>query len=174
MNRLQNLALAVSCVFAFAPIAHAKLSDADRTALSATHAAASDLAHDPAKTDWEKYVAAHYSADAKLMPQNGAVIDGRAAIVAFFKSLPPITKFKTVDVELDGDGDTAYIRGSYELTMAPPESPPIVDKGKYLEIWRRQADGTWICTLDIFNSDAPPSEAPAEAVDAAMTMSEPT
>ena len=166
MNRLPRLVLAVSALFAFSPIAQAKLSEADRSALAATHAAASALAHDPATTDWEKYVAAHYSADAKLLPQNGAVIEGRAAIVAFFRGLPPIRKFQTVDLEVDGDGDTAFIRGSYELTMAPPESPPVVDKGKYLEIWRRQSDGSWICTLDIFNSDAPATEAPAEPVKA--------
>ena len=30
---------------------------------------------------------------------------------------------------------------------------PIEDKGKYIEIWRKQKDGKWKCTADIFNSD---------------------
>ena len=32
---------------------------------------------------------------------------------------------------------------------------PIEDKGKYIEIWRKQKDGKWKCIADIFNSDIP-------------------
>ncbi len=29
--------------------------------------------------------------------------------------------------------------------------------GKYLTAWRKQADGEWKVTADIFNEDAPPA-----------------
>ena len=29
------------------------------------------------------------------------------------------------------------------------------DRGKYLTVWRKQADGTWKSIADMFNSDVP-------------------
>ena len=37
----------------------------------------------------------------------------------------------------------------------PGVEGPIPDHGKYIEIWRRQSDGSWKVALDIFNSDLP-------------------
>jgi ketosteroid isomerase-like protein len=39
------------------------------------------------------------------------------------------------------------------------------DSGKYIEIWRKQSDGTWKLVRDIFNSDLPlptPTPVPAQ------------
>ena len=36
-----------------------------------------------------------------------------------------------------------------------------MDRGKYLEVWKKQADGKWKVVADMFNSDlplAPPAE----------------
>jgi len=41
------------------------------------------------------------------------------------------------------------------MTMTPEGSDPIDDTGKYLEIWKKQADGGWKVVRDIFNSDLP-------------------
>jgi ketosteroid isomerase-like protein len=67
--------------------------------------------------------------------------------------------------ELEGRGDVAYARGSYSMKIAVPGAPaPVDEKGKYVEIWRRQADGSWKLARDIFNSDLPlPTAAPAPA-----------
>ena len=40
------------------------------------------------------------------------------------------------------------------LTL-PGATEPINDTGKYIEIWRKQADGSWRVIRDIFNSDLP-------------------
>jgi ketosteroid isomerase-like protein len=37
---------------------------------------------------------------------------------------------------------------------------PIAERGKYVEIWREQADGGWKCIVDIFNSDLPEAPPP--------------
>jgi ketosteroid isomerase-like protein len=37
----------------------------------------------------------------------------------------------------------------------------MVDKGKYVEIWKKQPDGSWKCAVDMFNSDLPAAPAPA-------------
>ena len=45
--------------------------------------------------------------------------------------------------------------GVYELTVSPPGGGTISDKGKYVVVYRQQADGTWKAVADIFNSSQP-------------------
>ncbi|MGH3549690.1 MAG: YybH family protein [Pseudonocardiaceae bacterium] len=32
---------------------------------------------------------------------------------------------------------------------------PAIDKGKFVDVWKKQADGSWKAVIDIFNSDLP-------------------
>jgi ketosteroid isomerase-like protein len=48
----------------------------------------------------------------------------------------------------------AYVIGFYTV-----DNPPL-DKGKYVEVWKKQANGAWKAVVDTFNSDMPAS-APA-------------
>jgi ketosteroid isomerase-like protein len=45
--------------------------------------------------------------------------------------------------------------GLYELELSPEEAGPQSDNGKFVEVWRRQADGSWLMAEDIFNSSLP-------------------
>ena len=54
-------------------------------------------------------------------------------------------------------GDLAYVSGTYEETMTDASRKPGKDRGKYLAIFKKQADGTWKCIRDIWNSDLPAS-----------------
>jgi ketosteroid isomerase-like protein len=137
---------------------HAALSSADRTAIEKTHAAAmAPIETNPVNVNWAAFVDAHYDAHAKVLPANGPIAEGRDAIIAFFTNLPRFSLFKTDDVEIDGDGTVAYVRGTYTVTLNPPDSEPFTDTGKYIEVWRKRPDGSWRCVLDIFNSDLPDS-----------------
>jgi len=150
------VATATSVIF-FTAAAHAKLTPEDRADIERTHAAASAYASkDPMHADWAKWVEMHYSADAKVLPPDHPVVSGREAIVEFFKSFPPVSVFKSTDLEMHGTGDVAYIRGSYEIVMNPPDSEPVKEIGKWVEVWRKR-DGTWRCVMDTFNAD-PPAE----------------
>ena len=51
--------------------------------------------------------------------------------------------------------DLAYDRGTYSMTVTPPGAAPIEDRGKYLTIYRKQADGSWKIARVMFNSDLP-------------------
>ena len=104
-------------------------------------------------------LAAEYAVDAVRMPPNAPAIQGRAAIRRAFEQLPPISRFSFHLVHLDGDGTTAYLRGTYTVTVTPPGLPkPIMDAGKVLAVFRKQPNGTWLCVAEAWNSDLPPSQ----------------
>ena len=59
------------------------------------------------------------------------------------------------EVELAGD-DWAFERGAYTIALAPKAGgTPIHDTGKYLTIYRRQTDHSWLMARDIWNSNNP-------------------
>jgi uncharacterized protein (TIGR02246 family) len=103
---------------------------------------------------------ANYAEDAVVMQPGMAMMNGRAAISQGFAGLmaqftPSNMKFTTSDVVVSGD--LAVETGQYEMTLTPKGGKPMNDKGKYLTIWRRQADGSWKIIRDINNSDAAPT-----------------
>ena len=53
-------------------------------------------------------------------------------------------------VEYGVEGDLAYQVGTFAISGANPS-----EQGKFVNILRRQADGTWKVTVSIFNSDKP-------------------
>lgn len=128
----------------------ASLSDADIATIEETAESFAAAAND----DWGG-VAAFYTEDAVLMPPNGPAVQGRAAIEAFFGAFPPMSGFTLNPVEIDGRGDLAFVRGTYSMTMEIEGMPPVQESGKYIEIRRKQEDGSWLLAADIFNSDTP-------------------
>jgi ketosteroid isomerase-like protein len=46
-------------------------------------------------------------------------------------------------------GDLAYETGSYSFTIVPEGKEARVVKGRYVEVWRKQMDGSWKMYRDI-------------------------
>jgi len=108
-------------------------------------------------------VAAFYTEDAVLMPPNHPEVQGRQAIQSWMEGFPPLQDFNLTALEMDGRGDLAFARGELSMTIAPEEAPePIIDTGKFIEIRRKQADGSWLIAVDIFNSNLSPPPPPRE------------
>ncbi len=99
--------------------------------------------------------ATYYAADAVRMPPNAPIIEGVTAIQQAWDAIPPRTEFTLTPQVIAGDGDMAYGRGAYTITVAPPEGDPVATVGKWHAIYERQDDGSWLCVSDIWNSDAP-------------------
>ena len=94
-----------------------------------------------------------YTEDAVLMPP-GPTVTGRAEVQKFMEAFPTLSKFEFQIQDIDGHGELAYVRGTYLMVMKPEGAPePVEDRGKYVEIRRKQADGSWPIAIDIFNSD---------------------
>jgi ketosteroid isomerase-like protein len=144
----------------------AGLSEADRTAIRQGGENYAKLLN---AKDW-KGLAALYAEDAMVLPPNQAAVQGRAAIQASLEAPLPLSNFQTRSLEIEGRGDLAYSRGTYSLTVTPAGAAPIEVRGKYLTIFRKQADGSWKMLRDIWNSDLPlpaPEKAAAPAKKAA-------
>lgn len=103
-----------------------------------------------------------YAEDARVMPPNGPTMSGHDAVRASFA--PMIEDGLTVDltsVESQVTGDTGYNVGTYVIKAGDD----VIDTGKFVEIWKRGADGKWRYSNDIWNSDAPAvAESEAEPV----------
>jgi uncharacterized protein (TIGR02246 family) len=108
--------------------------------------------------DLEKTIS-FYSEDAIVLPTNAPAATTKDAIRTTWKDLltsPGLAiSWKTTKVEVAKSGDIAYTSGTYELTMNDTSGKPINDRGKYVEVWKKQADGKWKVVADIWNSDLP-------------------
>jgi ketosteroid isomerase-like protein len=103
-----------------------------------------------------------YADDAVVLPGNAPIAADKMAIRELWAGmLGPGTavSWKVTKVEVAKSGELGYLYGTYELTMKDPKGgSPVQDKGKLVEIWKKQADGKWKCIVDTYNSDlAPPS-----------------
>jgi len=102
---------------------------------------------------------ANYADDAVLMFPGEPAWRGRNEIGANGVKLIRSAKFSDVKlntVSVDVAGDYAIETGSFEWTVTPKGGKPMPDKGKYLTVWKKQADGSWKVYRDINNSDGPP------------------
>ena len=100
-----------------------------------------------------------YAADASLLPPNAPAVKGAAGIKEYWGGFLQAydAKFDLKTEQIDGRGDLAYVVGSYTLTAKPKAKgpPPFEDKGKFVEVVKRQEDGSWKYAVDIYNSDLP-------------------
>ena len=145
------------------PVAPAGLADADRRMISQmADSAPAKFNAAAASRDWTTYASTYYADDAMVLPPNGAIVSGRDAITQFLASFPQMSNVVLRVDEVEGAGDLAFARGTYEMDVAVPGAPaPVHDKGKYMEIWKKQADGSWKIARDMFSSDLP-AEAPVD------------
>jgi Ketosteroid isomerase homolog len=113
----------------------------------------------------------YYSDDASVMPPNNPLVTGKAPVHALWKNILGAPGFaggwKPLKVEVARASDLAYVTGTYEFAQSDASGKPMVDKGKYVEVWKKQADGGWKCVADIFNSDLPAATPPIDTKTAA-------
>src|SRR5436305_5664298 len=106
----------------------------------------------------------YYAESAVVMPPNASAATTKEAIRSAWKEMlttpGAAISWKTTKVEVAKAADLAYVSGTYQETMTDASGKPVKDRGKYVEVWEKQADGTWKVVADIWNSDLPTS-APA-------------
>jgi ketosteroid isomerase-like protein len=105
-------------------------------------------------------VVSYYSDDAQVLAPNAPIATTKAAIREGWAALlgPEMTlSWKDTKIEVAQSGELAYLVGTYNLDIKDAKGQVITDKGKLLEVWKKQSDGKWKVVADVFNSDLPPA-----------------
>jgi uncharacterized protein (TIGR02246 family) len=120
---------------------------------------ASAQAKDPAK------FVSFYAEDAVVMMENAPDISGIAAIregIGGMMQDPNFAlSFGPDKVVVARSGDLAYETGTYSMTMTGADKKPATQKGHYVCVWQKQADGSWKVAVDSPVSDPPEDAATA-------------
>ena len=101
-------------------------------------------------------VAAQYTSDARILPPGASSIDGRQGIQEFWQGF---VDAKVADLILRSDeiedfGSQAVEVGTVSAS-APGEGDARVElAGKYIVLWKQDANGAWKIHRDIWNWDA--------------------
>lgn len=119
-------------------------------------------------TDWARAVSAGdgnavgalYSTDATLLPPMESIVQGEGAAKKYWlgvtKAFSAVAELATITVE--GRGDLAYSVGTYRLTLTPkqPGAKALpTEEGKYVEVLKKQPDGSWKIAYDMWSANAP-------------------
>lgn len=133
-------------MFACQPQETVTFSDTDATAVKA---ASADYGSAIVAGDTER-LAALFDANIELMPPEMPSVKGATAAGKFMDEGPSMSGSISPE-EVQGDGDMAYVRGSFNLTFQVNDSTQEREAGKYLEIWKRQEDGSWKVVKDMWS-----------------------
>jgi len=129
--------------------------------------AADEAALRKADEEWSKAAGAkdvdktvsYYAADALVLPPNGTAITARDAIRKTWQEMITAPEFSggwtATKVEVARSGEIGYVTGTWEFKWNDAAGKPTGDHGKFVEVWKKQTDGSWKCAVDIWNSDKP-------------------
>ncbi len=103
--------------------------------------------------------AAFLAEDVVLLNGGAPIIYGRQGAIDMWSGLltdpgASITWEPTMAV-LAESGELGYTVGQYIMILTGENGERSVEKGKYVTIWRKQADGSWKVVLDGGNPDGP-------------------
>ena len=97
--------------------------------------------------------------DAVNLPPNHPQVTGKEAIrsyivTSYFERFNMQLSISVQEVQILGD--FAFTNGSFSLSLTPKDGGEVIEeKGKFIDIFKRQPGGSWKYYRIIFNSDIP-------------------
>ena len=143
------LAFALASTACQAPVQQAAvgLSDADEAAIRAV---IEENRQAGLAADWDTFLTP-FTDDAFILWPNQPAVVGIDAIraVTWYRAI----ESEKTPIDIIGVGDLAYVRGSYTLLL--DFEGAVRDEGKFLDVLRKQPDGSWYFAAWMNNSDLP-------------------
>ena len=131
----------------------------DMTALKKTVDEYNAASKDAMMNGNSEKVLAYYEDDAMEMAPNMPMAKGKEAIRAMQQGMMKSgMKFKNVEfnsIDVQAGGKIAFEVGTYAMALDVPDMGVVNDKGKYVALWREQADGSWKVYAETWNTDTP-------------------
>ena len=113
-------------------------------------------------TDIDLYMS-FFAPDGTVYVQGMPAMTGLETIRKAFSEMSAAPDFSVTwtasKADVAGSGDIGYTAGTYDMTMNGAK-----DAGKYVTVWKKQPDGVWKVSEDIFNTNLPPQGPPAQHV----------
>ena len=108
---------------------------------------------------WDK-MESFYAEDAVLMTPGAPAAVGREAIKGMAKMMADNSaelNFHSTKSDVSKSGELGYVQGVYTLAMTDPKTKKhLSEKGNYLTVYKKAADGSWKIAEDINAPDADP------------------
>ena len=96
-----------------------------------------------------------YFEDAAILPPNEAPVSGRANIQKYWEGAIAAGAFDVAVATLStgSNGDLGYETGRFQMSIKDSTGKTTTERGKYVELLRRDKDGKWKSTYGIWNTD---------------------
>ncbi|MGM5469894.1 YybH family protein [Flavobacteriaceae bacterium LMO-SS05] len=96
-----------------------------------------------------------YDEQASLLPPHEPIVTGREKIKAYWQGAidAGLIGASVHTISAGSDGDLGYEVGTFELQFKDENDSIIVDKGKYTEILKRNAEGKWISLYGMWSNN---------------------
>lgn len=102
--------------------------------------------------------ATHLTGDAVAINPDRQPTIGLAKILSYMEGRSGELFWEPIGADISKSGDLGYTWGRYTFTATNEEGEAVVSHGKYMSVWKLQADGTWKVVLDGGSSNPPPGE----------------
>jgi ketosteroid isomerase-like protein len=104
---------------------------------------------------------AFYASDAVAYPPGASAVIGHDNISAFlgavFKDTAFAATFQPAAVEVSADGSMGTTLAIADITTTGPDGKPVTEHVRDFHVWRRQPDGSWKLSVDIWNAEPSPA-----------------
>jgi ketosteroid isomerase-like protein len=98
-----------------------------------------------------------YLADSAIeLPAGGEPVMGGDSIFSEMKGGHYVLQWEPRKAEVSTSGDLGYTWGTYTLTTEDKAGQKKTSYGKYLDVWKKQSDGSWKVLIDIGNQSPAP------------------
>jgi ketosteroid isomerase-like protein len=100
-------------------------------------------------------IVAYWTADARVIAPGQPVLAGRDALRAMVAASLAVPGFHITwtpeAAVVSPEGELGYTYGTNRLSAPDSTGRLTTTAGRYVTVWRKEPDGKWRCSIDIFN-----------------------